>query len=261
MRVALVSLDQQWEDRQANLERCAAWVARAAALDADLVAFPELTLTAFTMNAGAIAEPQDDSPTIDAFRDMARRHEVHIAFGVALQGERLPQNTLVVVGRNGVELGRYAKLHPFSHADEHEHYEAGSATQAVRIARTNIGLTICYDLRFPELYSALAPVCDAVLVIANWPAPRIEHWHVLMRARAIDNQCFVIAVNRTGTDANGMAYPRSSAVISPRGAVLQPDLTEGELDVYTLDGAAAAKYRRSFPTLRDRRPDLYRRIL
>jgi predicted amidohydrolase len=261
MRIALVSLDQAWEDKPANLERCAQHAAAAAVAGADLVVFPELTLTGFTMNAAAVAEAEDESPTVAAFRDLARAHDLHIAFGVALHGERHPRNTVVVLGRNGVELGRYAKLHPFSHADEDEHYEPGDSTTVVRIARMNTGLTICYDLRFPELYSSLAPSCDAILVIANWPAPRIEHWHTLLRARALDCQCFIIAVNRTGTDGTGMNYPRSSCIVHPRGTVLQPDQAAGELDIYAIDAGAAAQYRRTFPTLRDRRPDLYRSLL
>lgn len=257
MKVGIASLDQQWEDKPANLLRCRQLVARAAAFDADLVVFPEMTLTGFTMNAQAVAEPADDSPTIAAFKDLAREHNIHIAFGVVLHGDRKPQNTLVSVGRTGVELGRYAKIHPFSHADEDQYYEAGTELVTVTVARVTIGLTICYDLRFPELYSALAPSCTALLVVANWPDSRIGHWDTLLAARAIDCQCFVIAVNRTGHDGRGTRYPRSSQVRDPRGEPVPPDRTDDELDIFSLDPRIVIRYRRSFPTLRDRRPGLY----
>jgi predicted amidohydrolase len=261
VKLALASLDQRWEDRTANLSRCTAIVAEAAGAGAEFVIFPELTLTGFTMNSAAIAEDADASPTMDAFRRLARQHQVHIAFGVALRGARRPRNTLVVAAPDGKVLGTYAKLHPFSHAGEDDHYEGGSSLARVQVAGMTVGLTICYDLRFPELYSALAPSCDAILVIANWPAARIEHWHVLARARAIDGQCFIVAVNRTGTDGNGISYPRSSMVVEPRGSLLEPALSRGELDIFDMDAAAVAHYRRSFPTLRDRRNELYRTML
>jgi omega-amidase len=260
VKVALASLDQRWEDKQANLLRCTELVAQAAAWGGDLVVFPEMTLTGFTMDAAAVVEPQDDSPSILAFKDIAREHNINIAFGVVLEGEDRPLNSLVVLARNGIELARYAKIHPFSFADEDRHYGAGDTLARARIARVTFGLTICYDLRFPELYSTLAPDCEALIVIANWPARRISHWHTLLRARAIDSQAFAIGVNRTGTDANDIAYPASSQVVGPLGEPLEPDRSALELDLYTLEPGVVSRYRRSFPILRDRRPALYPRL-
>jgi omega-amidase len=257
--VGLVSLDQAWEDKEANLAQCRLRAARAAAAGARLVVFPEMTLTGFTMNSAEVVEDGTDSATIRAFVALAAELDVHIAFGVVLAGAVRPRNCLVVVGPEG-ELARYAKLHPFSHAGEDAHYEGGDELATVAIDGVRIGLTVCYDLRFPELYSALAPQCDAVLVIANWPAPRISHWHALLRARAIDSQCYVIAVNRTGRDANGIEYPASSQVISPRGEAVSPLETADALDVYEVAPQQVARYRAAFPSLKDRRPELYRRL-
>jgi omega-amidase len=261
MKIALASLEQRWEDKPGNLRRCGELAARAAELGSDLIVFPEMTLTAFTMHAAAVVEPAEHSDTMLAFADLAREHNLHIAFGVVLEGEVRPQNVLVVVSRAGVELARYAKMHPFSFAEENQHYEAGSELATARVARIVFGLTICYDLRFPELYATLAPACDAILVIANWPEQRIAHWDVLLRARAIDGQCYVVGVNRTGMDAIGVCYPRSSTVFDPRGERVEPEHTHGELDTYNLDPRVVARYRRAFPTLRDRRPDVYHRLL
>jgi predicted amidohydrolase len=260
MKIALVSLDQLWEDRVANLERSRAAVARSAALGADLVVFPELTLTGFTMDATSFAESASGSPTVDAFSALAREHAVNIAFGVVLRGTIHPRNTLVVVGRDGAERARYAKLHPFTYAEEDRHYEPGAAPAAAVVDGTTFGLTICYDLRFPELYAALVPACSAVLVIANWPAQRISHWQTLLRARAIDGQCFVVGVNRTGTDAAGNEYPHSSVVIDPTGEAVAPVTREGCIEIVALDPTAVERHRRAFPTLRDRRPGLYRSL-
>lgn len=257
MRVALVSLEQQWEDKAENLSRCRALARRAAALHADLVVFPEMTLTGFTMNATSVAEHPADSPTIHAFAALARELRVALAFGVVLHGSARPTNSMCVVGAAGAELARYAKIHPFSHAHEDVHYEGGSALATAVIDDVAWGLSICYDLRFPELYTALAATCDALLVIANWPSPRIAHWNALLVARAIDAQCYVVAVNRTGTDGNGMHYPRSSQVIDPRGERVAPIAVDGEVELFTIDARTVEAYRRAFPALRDRRPELY----
>jgi predicted amidohydrolase len=257
VKIALASLDQAWEDKPANLRRCRELCSSATEQGADLIVFPEMTLTGFTMNAAAVAEPQHGAPTIDAFRDLAREHDLNIAFGVVLEGEQRPRNTLVVMDRTGGELARYAKIHPFSFVAEHEHYEAGDTLARARIAQTTFGLAVCYDLRFPELFTSLAPDCEALLVIANWPERRIEHWYALLRARAIDSQAFVVGVNRTGTDKNGIVYPRSSRIFGPLGDQLQPDVSTDELDLFHVEPAVATRYRNAFPILRDRRPDLY----
>jgi omega-amidase len=253
MRLALISLDQRWEDPAANLERCRALAATASSLGADLAVFPELTPTGFTMQPARFAEDPHDSPTVAAFRALAREAGLALAFGVALRGRARPRNTLVVVDAAGVELARYAKLHPFSLAGEADHYEAGDALATAEVAGARVGLSVCYDLRFPALYHALAPACAALLVVANWPAPRIAHWHALLQARAIEGVCYAVGVNRTGTDPNGHEYPRSSTVVSPAGDVLAPEATSGEIDVFMLDPELVARTRRRFPFLDDRR--------
>lgn len=257
MKVVVASIDTAWEDKGANLACCGALVRRAARAGADLVAFPELTLTGFTMNATSFAEPAAASPSIAAFARLARESRVHIAFGVVLEGNERPRNCLVVISRAGEEVARYAKVHPFTHAGEDRYYEAGESAVSVRLDDVAFGLSVCYDLRFPELYRALAPRSDALLVIANWPAARIGHWHTLLRARALDAQAYVIGVNRTGTDGNGLAYPASSEVIDPWGEVVAPDAVEDVLAFYTIDAAVVQDARSRFPTLRDRRPAIY----
>lgn len=257
MRIALVSMDQAWEQPAANLAKCRELAATARSLDADLVVFPELTLTGFTMNATSFAEPPDASPSIEAFSTIATGLSVACAFGVILQGRERPTNTMVLVDASGRERARYAKLHPFSHAGEHDSYEGGDDLVVARLDDVALGLAVCYDLRFPGMFAELAPHCEAILVIANWPERRIEHWHALLRARAIEGQCCVIGVNRTGTDGNGIAYPRSSVAFDAQGNALLPVASAGVIDVVEVDAAAVRAWREAFPALRDRRPDRY----
>jgi omega-amidase len=257
MKVALISLDQEWEDKQANLEHCRVLAGRAATMGAEFLVFPEMTLTGFTMNAAQVAEPASDSATVRAFAALSRQLGVHVAFGVVLTGEKKPRNCLVVVDPAGAEVANYAKIHPFSHVGEDAHFEGGDRLVAVAVGDLRVGLTVCYDLRFPELYTALAPGCDAILVVANWPGARIGHWHALLRARAIDGQCFVIAVNRTGRDRNDIEYPASSQVLDPRGEGVDAAVTDGCITLYDVRRGLVEDYRQAFPTLRDRRPSLY----
>ena len=117
-------------------------------------------------------------------------------------------------------MALYTKMYPFSPAREHRHYEAGAAPVVFELAGAWCGVFICYDLRFPEAFRSIAKNVQAVFVIANWPRSRIEQWDILLRARAIENQCYSIGVNRTGLDGNGLYYSGSSQIVDPRGKVL-----------------------------------------
>jgi predicted amidohydrolase len=257
MRVAMISMDPAWEAPAPNLASCRRLVGRAAELGAELVVFPELTLTGFTMNAASFAEDPAASPTIEAFSALAAEVSVHIAFGVVLQGRDRPRNTLVVVDRSGREVARYAKVHPFTYAGEDGAYEGGEELVVARLDDVAFGLAVCYDLRFPGMFAALAPRCDALLIIANWPGRRIAHWETLLRARAIECQCAVVAVNRTGTDGNGIDYSRSSVAFAADGTPLAPLVREHVVDIVEIDTQAVRAYRGAFPVLPDARPDLY----
>jgi omega-amidase len=126
----------------------------------------------------------------------------------------------------------------------------------------NIGAAICYDLRFPELYAAMANHCDTIITIADWPTRRVSHWRSLLVARAIENQCFMFGVNRIGIDGNGLIYQKISIVVTPDGELLEPVILGHELDIYDIEPSdAAATYRALFPTLRDKRYALYSDLL
>lgn len=261
MNIALVSLDQAWEDKARNLARCEELAAAAVRRGAQAVVFPEMTLTGFTMDTAAHAEHPTESPSASALASLAARLGLWVVAGVVLRQGTSAANTLLVFSPEGREQARYAKLHPFSFAGEDKKFTAGSELARVRMGEFTVGLTICYDLRFPELYSALARDCDVLLNIANWPQRRVGHWHTLLQARAIENQTYVIGVNRTGVDGNGLAYERSSGIYNANGDRLKALSSEGEIDWYDLRREDLLEFRRGFSTWQDRRPDLYRRAL
>lgn len=263
MKLALISLDQRWQDRAANLRRCEILLDRAAAYGAAAAILPEMTLTGFSMNPAGVAENPDDSPSLRAFASLAKRTRLELLFGACLRdgSSARPRNVLCLATPDGCARVVYAKMHPFSFAGEDAVFEAGATLGYATVGGSKLGVSICYDLRFPALYAAMATECEAVVCIANWPEGRIQHWHTLLVARAIENQMYMIGVNRTGTDGNGLRYVPSTVVIAPDGGRMDPLGTEDELQIHDINLSFARRYRAMFPTLRDRRTDLYLNLI
>lgn len=261
MKVALISLDQKWEDKPDNLARCDQLASKAAHHGAELVIFPEMTLTGFSMDTQKNAEQPDDSPTFNAFQNISTQNQIHIVFGLALKHGDKAANTLMHVSPAGQLLARYTKIHPFTFAGEDQFFVRGNDLAVADIGQLIFGYTICYDLRFPEIYSALASQCNVIVNIANWPKRRVHHWRALLQARAIENQTYVIGVNRVGTDGNGLEYEKSSGVFNANGELLVPFLSEAEIDIFDIDYASLHQFKESFNTFRDRLPSLYRSLI
>lgn len=262
MKVALVSLNQSWENKAENKQKVGETLALIAehCTNTDLVVYPEMTLTGFTMESQKVKEDELSSETITFFKEQAKKYKVSIAFGVVLSKGEKATNNLVVVSEQGV-LATYAKIHPFSYAGENDYYQAGDELKKLTIGGATIGLTICYDLRFPELYQAYSKDCSVILNIANWPERRVPHWWALIKARAIENQVFMVGVNRIGKDGNGLLYVTSSHIVSPYGEVLKGTSLSEEVTLYELNLEEVTQYRTEFPVKNDRKTTLYKNLL
>lgn len=262
MRLALVSLDQHWLDKESNFVRCTNLARVASAHGCELVIFPEMTLTGYSLDVETIAEPSDNALTLRRFSRLAHDVAVDVIFGACLLDSESgnPQNVLCLARREGGVNALYAKTHAFSFAGEDRVLQAGSTLGLTGVAGLRLGCSICYDLRFPELFSVMAQRCNAVVNIANWPIHRIAHWRALLVARAIENQLFVFGVNRIGADGNGLQYEESSMAIAPDGTVLKPKFSDREIAIYDIDQAEVERYRETFPTVRDKRYELYREL-
>lgn len=261
MRVALVSLNQAWENKSYNFQACRSFVQSAKAQGVELVIFPEMTLTAYSMNTVDTAEDLATSVTAELFKKLAHELQIAIVFGVVFRDGDKATNNALIVDSAGTIKGRYSKIHPFSFAGEDKVFNGGNEISYARLGQMTIGLTICYDLRFPEIYSALGKHCDLIVNIANWPARRVDHWNTLLKARAIENQIFMVGVNRTGIDGKGFEYKKSSQVISPNGELLAHVFSEEQLDIFDIDPSYISQFRQSFSTTQDRKPELYKSIL
>jgi predicted amidohydrolase len=250
MRVAVVQHDIAWEDRDATLARVGALLD---GVETDLVVLPEMFAVGFTM-ARAVAEAPD-GPTTEWLVTRAASMGAWMggSIPVVLDGADRPSNVFTLVSPNGA-IHRYAKRHPFSYASETEHYAPGSARVTVDVDGVRVSPFVCYDLRFADAMWPIAGDTDVYLVVASWPQARRAHWQTLLRARAIENQSYVVGVNRVGA-GGGLEYAGDSAVIDPLGEVLVSAASVETVLTVDIDPGVVAKVRADLPFLADRRDD------
>ena len=196
------------------------------------------------MNSEKFAEEIDGIGT-QYFLSLSARLKTNIFAGIIERDGKNIYNSLVHFDSLGLIRARYRKIHPFSYAKEDQFYNAGNETVITQIDKIKFGLSVCYDLRFPELYRLYAKErVDVIIDIANWPIPRIDHWKTLLKSHAIANQCFMIGVNRVGTDPFN-TYNGCSAVFNPMGNEIilvenEEKIIEAEIDLDTV-GATRSK--------------------
>lgn len=252
MRIAAVQHDIAWEDRDANFERLAPRVAGAVAAGAELVLLTETFSTGFSMTPG-IGEPEG-GPSASFLAAQAAEHGAWVG-GTCPEiapGEELPYNSFVLAGPDGT-VHRYRKLHPFTHAGEHERFRAGDAPVTVEIGGLRVTPFVCYDLRFANVFWAAAPGTDVYLVPANWPSPRRLHWQTLLQARAIENQAYVVGCNRVGTAGDGTEHAGDSRIVSPMGELLATAAGVETIVLADVDPAEVTATRDRLRFLPDRR--------
>ena len=257
LRIALVQPATVWQDPAANLVRARGFAEAAARAGARVAVFPELFTLGFTMAPEPFAEPLP-GPTSEAVGALSREFGIYLVGSAVEAHAPHPRNAAFVTAPDGALIAAYRKLHPFSYGEENLHYSGGTECPLFQVDGIPCGLQICYDLRFPEPFRALAARgAEVVFVPANWPARRISAWSTLLAARAIENQMAVCGVNRVGRDAMELDYPGASAIHDCFGEVVAAgDATEG-LVIGDIDLAQLRAWRERFPALKDRRPEIY----
>lgn len=260
MKIATVSLNQIWEDKKGNLLLCEKYIKEASLKDVELIVFPEMTLTGFSTNIDLTAEDSKNSESILKFQDLAKTHNIAILFGVVIKDNDKALNKSIFIDDAGKILGEYAKIHPFSFSGEDKYFNAGNKLTVVKYRDWNIGLFICYDLRFPELYTALGKRSDIIINIANWPKKRVDHWNTLLKARAIENQIFVAGINRIGIDGNNHNYKESSNIYNANGEQINY-VNHKNMKIYNLDKKFTEDFKNNFNTTNDRQVDFYKGII
>ena len=227
-----------------------------ASQDVGLAVLPELFSCGFD-NLHLKKHSRHTGLILDQLSGFARDHNMAIAGSLPELGNNKIFNTQYFIDRDGSMLGAYRKLHLFRLTHEHEFYGAGDAVKILDTSLGKLGLMICYDLRFPELARKMF-LADArmILVSAQWPEPRKHHWYHLIRARAIENQLYMICANRTGTDED-LLFPGMSMVVDPMGEVLAEAGSETQTAVAVLDMEKVDQARKLIPCMTDRRSDVY----
>jgi len=252
MQIALVSLHQVWEDKKNNLIVCEKSMKDVASQGVSLIIFPEMTLTGFSMNITTIAEDIHSSFTIKSFQKLAKKYNIAVVFGVVIQENKKASNRVYFVDNKGEILEYYQKIHPFSFVGEDQYYSAGTELKSVVFEGVRFGFSICYDLRFSNLYAALMKQeTDCIINIANWPAKRVDHWKTLLKARAIETQQYIIGVNRVGSDANGLEYEESSLCFNANGEEVASLYNQNNIKIVSCDTKFTQEFREHFNTIQD----------
>lgn len=255
MIVAALQHDIVWEDPTANFERLAPMISSAADSGARLVVLSEMYSTGFSLNADRIAEPLD-GPSVTFLAEQAAHHHVWICASVPIRlDDGLARNMAVVAAPDGT-LSTAAKIHPFTFDREDEVFVPGDTALTVRIDDLRVSVLVCYDLRFAPAFWRLAADTDCYIVPANWPEVRRHHWSSLLVARAIENQAWVVGVNRAGRNIKDVPYSGDSAIVSPLGETMASASGGEAVLLADVTADAVRDTRERFPFLADRREDL-----
>jgi omega-amidase len=242
MKIALIQPEIIWEDKEKNFLAVDEAINRL--INPDLVVLPEMFSTGFSMNVEKLAEPAQGK-TMKWLKDKAQSHNCCISASFIVKENASYYNRFVFVFADG-SAEHYDKRHLFRMGEENIFFEKGKKRVIIEHTGWKIFPQVCYDLRFP-VWSRNKNEYDLIINVANWPEIRKDHWEILLRARAVENSCYVAGVNRTGRDANGISYSGESMVISPNGKIIaaagnEPVIIETELSMELLKN-----YREKFP--------------
>jgi len=253
MKIATISLNIAWQDIEKNLVQAEKFILKAKNDGCDVVVLPEVFNTGFITDIGKFAEPPKGR-TYQTLQNLASKNSINIVAGISEKTNNAKaSNVAVVFDKSGHELAKYSKLHPFNFANEGKYFDAGDDIITFELESASCSVFICYDLRFPEVFRQVSKDVEVIFVVANWPNSREKHWEALLIARAIENQCYVIGVNRIGKDGVGQRFNGSSMVIDPLGEVLLHTNKTNEYSVCDLSLNKVAMVREKFPFLGDMR--------
>lgn len=255
MKLSLIQSDIAWNEPRKSLTGCYALAERAIEQGGKLLVFPEMFPCGFSMPVGDEARAYGDEGK--AFlKELAAKKSVHAVGSVPeVDADGSLYNTAWLFRPNGESVS-YRKIHLFSYGDETSRYSGGKQLLSTTVEGMRCSIFICYDLRFTLPFFSLAQETDIFIIMANWPASRREHWLTLLRARAIEYQCYVAGVNRVGS-GGGLSYSGDSALFAPDGKQLVVLGDQAEVATAEVDPDAVASWRESFPALRDRQLGLY----
>jgi predicted amidohydrolase len=245
-----------WEDKLANLDQLEKKI-ESIGQRTEVVFLPEMFSTGFTMNAASLSETMEGE-TVSWMKRTSREKNIILTGSIIIEEEKKYYNRLLWVMPNG-QIGYYDKRHLFAFSEEDKYYSAGNKRLITSVKGWKLNMQICYDLRFPvwarqQLNTdgqSAQPEYDILVNVANWPEKRNRAWKTLLSARAIENQCFAVGVNRVGKDGKGHYYSGDSLIINPLGEVQYHMADDEDVFTITLEKEILNEQREKFPFLKD----------
>jgi predicted amidohydrolase len=257
LTITTIQADLIWENKAANLQEFGRKI-RNLPYKTEIVVLPEMFSTGFTMQTAQLAEKMDGE-TVTWMKNLAAEKKIVLTGSVIIEEEGHCYNRLIWMLPNG-QYGYYDKRHLFAYGEEDQHFTPGNKRLIASVKGWKINLLICYDLRFP-VWARQTPTppgedgtgteYDLLIYVANWPERRSHAWKTLLQARAIENQCYVVGVNRVGDDGKGLHYTGDTMVVDALGTVLYTKANEEDIHTITLQKDSLEETRNKFPFLKD----------
>ncbi|MGD6841773.1 carbon-nitrogen family hydrolase [Bacillus infantis] len=258
MKITCIQMDISFGSPERNFEKAETLIERASKEKPDIIVLPELWTTGYDLTRLEEIGDRNAESSIQFLQTMAQKHNAAFIGGsVANKTADGVFNTLLAVSSTGELLHQYSKLHLFKLMDEHLHLSPGSGDASFKLNGHSLAGFICYDIRFPEWIRKHAlEGAEAIFAVAEWPLPRLAHWRALLIARAIENQCFVVACNRAGSDPSNQ-FAGHSIIIDPWGEVVAEASEHEEILSAEIDLRLVEEVRGRIPVFTDRRPEFY----
>lgn len=252
MRIAVYQMNITWENKKRNYLKVEQLLKTCEKRN-DLLLLPEMSFTGFSMNTDMTKESHLE--TISKMMEYTRKFQIAIGFGWVKDCGEKSENHYTIIDKAGKIISDYVKIHPFSFSGEDQKFRGGSCISSFEFMDVRFASFICYDLRFPEIFQIASKTAHVILIPANWPQKRRDHWRCLLRARAIENQVYIIAINCIG-EIGGLTYLGDSCVIDPNGKImLEMSDCEGILEYELIDDVE--DFRNLFQVKKDRCEELY----
>lgn len=253
MIVGLAQIDISWENPKKNMEKAEEFIKKAVKNSVELILFPEMALTGFSMDISKLLVTEQE--IVIWLKNIAIDNQINVGLGFAVKADDKGKNKYIIISKDGEVLANYTKIHPFSYAGEDEKYHKGNEVCICMINEFKISPFICYDLRFPYIFEIASSEAHIITVAANWPQARREHWITLLKARAIENQCYVVGINRVG-NGNNIQYDGESVFVSPNGEILNEIKNSEALIIEELKMDKITEVKDIFDLKKDRRKDI-----
>ncbi|OIK14842.1 carbon-nitrogen hydrolase [Bacillus sp. MUM 116] len=259
LKISCLQMDIAFGDPNKNFQTADKLIQQAIAENPDIIVLPELWTTGYDLTRLDEIADKGACESIDFLKNAAKKYKVNFVGGsVANRGENGVKNTLLIINKDGTLVHQYSKLHLFKLMDEHLYLKSGNEKGLFELEERSFAGMICYDIRFPEwIRTHTAQGAEALFVVAEWPAPRLYHWRTLLIARAIENQCFVIACNRAGSDFNNQ-FAGHSMIIDPWGEIITEAGNDEEILSAEIELDRVNEIRKQIPIFEDRKPEFYK---